>query len=147
MQILFFVHDILLCVLFLLLLIECSALTRRAFGGWKISSLLLIGSYITSCIGILINKTIFYSYYYLCTRVTPLSVLFAPSTRGVLMPEGHTTVDLLLLSMQEGHASVCAVCPQHTGCTHADATADSCDSQSHGCVERRQSSAAAKAAH
>jgi hypothetical protein len=29
--------------------------------------------------------------------------------------------------MQEGHASVCAVCPQHTGCTPADATTDSCD--------------------
>ena len=52
-----------------------------------------------------------------------------------------------LLSMQEGHASVCAVCPQHTGCTPADATTDSCDSQSYGYVERRQSSAAAKAAH
>jgi hypothetical protein len=41
--------------------------------------------------------------------------------------------------MQEGHASICAVCPQHTGYTHAYATADSCDSQSHGCVERQQS--------
>jgi hypothetical protein len=47
----------------------------------------------------------------------------------------------------EGHASVCAVCPQHTGCTLADATTDSCGSRSHGCVERRQSSAAAKTAH
>jgi hypothetical protein len=39
--------------------------------------------------------------------------------------------------MQEGHASVCAVCPQHTGYTHAYATTYSCDSQSHGCVESR----------
>jgi hypothetical protein len=53
-----------------------------------------------------------------------------------------------LLTMQEGYTSVCAVCPQHTGYTgtHAYATTYSCDSQSHGCVERRQSSAAAKAA-
>jgi hypothetical protein len=25
---------------------------------------------------------------------------------------------IIYVSMQEGHASVCAVCPQHTGCTH-----------------------------
>jgi hypothetical protein len=48
---------------------------------------------------------------------------------------------------KEGHAWVCAVCPQHTGCTPADATTDSCDSQSHRYVERRQSIAAAKTAH
>jgi hypothetical protein len=41
------------------------------------------------------------------------------------MVEGVIDIYVLLLSMQEGHASVCAVCPQHTGCTHADATTDS----------------------
>jgi hypothetical protein len=51
-----------------------------------------------------------------------------------------------ILFMQEAHASVCAVRPQHTGCTLVNATTDSCDSQSHGYVKRRQSSAAANAA-
>jgi hypothetical protein len=50
---------------------------------------------------------------------------------------------IVIVVLPEGHASVCAVCPQQTGCTHADATTESYDSQSHGYVERRQSSAAA----
>jgi hypothetical protein len=53
------------------------------------------------------------------------------------IPMVFLTTPCIYRSMQEGHASVCAVCPQHTGCTPADATTDSCDSQSHGYVERR----------
>jgi hypothetical protein len=75
--------------------------------------------------------------------VMPLSVLFAPSTRGVLfllrilvllyargsriglccLPPAHGVYffycEYAYYCMQEGHASVCAVCPQHTGCTIA----------------------------
>jgi hypothetical protein len=88
-------------------------------------------------------------------RYLPVLYYKSPSyIKLIIVHNKHLSINLrgvtwrkffIALPMQAGHAA-CAACPQNTGCTHANATTDSCDSQSHGYVKRQQSSDTANAA-